>query len=398
MKTALLLFASLAFCLVARAESPDSIPDPLKINHSWIYDGARVLSDAEKHRIDDAINDLEKKTRAQMMVVTVQTLDGMSIDDWSNTVFRRIGIGRKGKDDGALFVFAMQDHKSRLEVGLGLESKITDARSGEILRQQITPAFRRGAYGDGIFDAVQVAINYIQGGGRPAPRPTSGSNSPARPANSGSFPSNGSSPSTSYSPPTSGSSGSGGGGGILLLLGVLAVGGIGTIVYVSTRPRRCPQCNTAMTETEAPDSELADFEQVERRMGSRSFHRFLCPKCGYTDIEKKDASFSGVTHCSQCHHRTARTHTRTISSATYDFGGEEEVTETCEYPSCRHINRHRRSTPQLVRPSTTSSSSSFGGFSSSDSSSSSSSSSYDGGSSSSSGGGDSGGGGASGSW
>jgi uncharacterized protein len=104
MKTALLLLASSGLCLVARAESPDSIPNPRQTNRSSIYDGAHVLSNAEKHRIDATINALEKKTQAQMMVVTVQTLDGVSIEKWSNDLFRRIGIGRKGKDDGALFV------------------------------------------------------------------------------------------------------------------------------------------------------------------------------------------------------------------------------------------------------------------------------------------------------
>ncbi|BCM90553.1 hypothetical protein IAD21_02407 [Abditibacteriota bacterium] len=174
MKIALLLLTSLGLCLVARAESTDSIPNPRTTNHSSIYDGARVLNDDEKHRIDDAINDLEKKTRAQMMVVTIQTLDGLSIEEWSNRLFNRIGIGHKGKNDGALFVFAMQERRSRLEVGFGLGDRLTDARSSEILNEQIRPAFRRGAYGDGILDGVQVAAHYIEGGGRLSPHATLG--------------------------------------------------------------------------------------------------------------------------------------------------------------------------------------------------------------------------------
>lgn len=308
MKTALLLFASLGLCLVARAESPDSIPDPRKTNRSSIYDGAHVLKDAEKHRIDDAINALEKKTKAQMMVVTVQTLDGQSIEDWSNKLFRRIGIGHKGKDDGALFVFAIQDRKSRLEVGFGLEDRLTDARATAILREQIAPAFRRSAYGEGILDGVQVAGNTIQGSGRPVSRAASGGNTSPVPANH-SFPSGNSSPSsgfpsssTSYSPPSS----SGGGGSILLLLGVLAVGGVGGLVYAKTRPRRCPQCNTTMTESEAPDNELSDAEQVERRLGARTFQRWSCPQCGHSEIDKNDVTFSNYTQCSQCGNRTAQ--------------------------------------------------------------------------------------------
>ncbi|RYX82694.1 TPM domain-containing protein [bacterium] len=403
MKTALLLFASLGFGLVARAESPDSIPNPRQTNRSSIYDGARVLNDSEKHRIDDAINTLENKTKAQMMVVTVQTLDGESIEDWSNALFRRIGIGRKGKDDGVLFVFAIKDRKSRVEVGLGLEDRLTDARATAILREQVNPAFRRGAFGEGILDGVQVAANYVEGGTRPTPRPTvatsnSSSNSGSRGnSNSGGFPSSGSSPSTSYSPPSN-SGGGGGGGGILLLLGVLVAGGVGTAVYMGTRPRRCPRCKAAMTETAAPDSDLTDAEQLERHMGSRSFQRCTCPKCGYSDIEKKDSMFSGVDRCSRCGNRTARTQTRTLSDATYDYGGVEEITEICEYPPCRHVERRTRTTPR--RTPSSAAGGFAGGFSSSSDNSSSSSSggSYDGGSSSSYGGGDSGGGGGSSSW
>ena len=415
MKTAFLLFASIVLCHLARAESPGSVPDPRKTNRSSIYDGAHVLSDAQKHRIDDAINALEKKTKAQMMVVTVRTLDGMTIEEWCTKLYRRIGIGHKGKNDGVLFAFAIRDRKSRIEVGPGLHGRLTDARTGEIQRNQIRPAFRRGAYGDGILEGVQVAANYVRGGGRAVPRATSKASARSMPANHSSSSGN-SSPSsgfpassTTYSPP---SSSGGGAGELVLLLGVLAVGGVGGLVYVTTRPRRCPQCNTSMTESEAPDSELSDAEQVERQLGSRTFRRWGCPQCGYSELDKNAVTFSNYTRCSGCGNRTAQVRTDTISSATYDSEGEEEVTEMCQYPPCRHINRRRRSISRLVHASAStsssfgSSSSDFGGSSSdnnsssssSDSSSSSSGGSYDGGSSSSYGGGTSDGGGSSSSW
>lgn len=395
MKTAFLLFASLALCMVARAESPDSIPNPRQKNHSSIYDGAKVINSADKRRIDDAANALEKKTGAQLMVVTVQTLDGMSIEDWSNDVFRRIGVGHKGKDDGAMFVFAIRDRKSRLEVGPDLQDRLTDARATAILRDQVRPAFRENNYGQGIVDGVNVAANYIDGGKRSV---SSSSGSSGTSGSSGSGSTSSSSPggtssgSTGFSSSPRSSSG-GSGGSILLLLGVLVVGGGGAIAYVATRPRKCPRCGATMTKADTPESELEDAQKLEQRLGSRTFTKFTCPKCAFSDVEAKDVTFSNFTLCQQCGNRTARVKRKTLSSATYDFEGEEEVTETCEYPPCRHRNRHTRTLPRLVRST---SSSSIG--SSSSSSSSSSGSSYDGGSSSSYGGGSSDGGGGSSSW
>lgn len=166
MKPALLLFASLGWCLIAHAEAPNSIPNPRKTNHSSIYDGAGVLNNTEKHRIDDAINALEKKTGAQLMVAFVQTLGGLSIEKWSTATFKHIGIGHKGKNDGALFVFALSERRSRLEVGNGLRDRLTDARAKAILVQQVQPAFRAGQYGKGILDALKVASSIIQSGSK----------------------------------------------------------------------------------------------------------------------------------------------------------------------------------------------------------------------------------------
>lgn len=422
MKSALLL-PVLAFAIAARAESPDSIPDPQKrvgsSIHSSIYDGARVLNDAQKHRIDDAINAFEKKTGALMAVVTVQTLDGMTIQEWSNTAFRHLGVGHKGKDDGALFVFAIKDRKSWIEVGPGLQDRLTDARVAAITREQIRPAFRKGQYGAGILEGVRVAANYVEGGGRPTPapqsKPSSGSSSSnenggyspngnSYPSNggapwSGSYPSNGSYPGTSYP------SGGGGGGGGLLLLGILAVGGIGGLMYLGSRPRKCPNCQTEMRQSEALAKDLSPANQCEQAIGSRHFVRCSCPKCGFSEIEPRNNPFSGFTTCDACGHLTAQRQSFVVQQPTFMFSGLEETTETCLFPPCRHISRRQRTLPRLQRSSSSGViiGGALGGFSggfgggSSDSGSSGGGG-YDGGSSGSFGGGDSDGGGGGSDW
>jgi len=420
MKIAPLLLLVLTLAAKARAESPDSIPNPRgrvgRSIHSSIYDGARVLSDAQKHRIDGAINALEKKTGAQMMVVTVQTLDGIPIEEWSNTLFRRIGIGHKAKNDGALWVFAMRDHKSRLEVGPGLQDRLTDARATAILDERIRPAFRSGDYGGGILSGVQTAASTIEGGTRPAashsPSATHQTASPARntfPSSKGNvfpgqnnLPPGNNFPSNSYPPnfyPSNSAPSPSGFPSGLILLGVLGMGGVGGLVYFNLRPRKCPQCGGAMQETEAPTEELSPANQCEQQLGSRRFVRLGCPKCGFSQIEPRSGSSSGYAQCDACQNWTAQRESRTIRRADTNSSGLEETIETCVFPPCQHVSRRERTIARLTRSS--SSGGFVGGFSggsSSDSSSSSGSSGYDGGSSGSYSGGDSDGGGGSSSW
>ena len=351
MKSALLLFPVLALAAVARAESPDSIPDPRKTNRSSIYDGANVLNNADKQRIDARVGELKRTTDAQLTIVLVQTLEGMPIQEFANTLGRRIGVGTKGKDNGLLFLFAIKDRKSWIEVGPGLQDRLTDARSAAITREQILPAFKEGRYGSGILSAVQVASNYIEGGTRPVAPPvnttnsvpsTSSSNGQRSGSSSNSFPTN------SYNPPSSSGSFPGG----LVLLGVLAMGGIGGLVYLGSRPRKCPRCQTAMQQSPAPASELSPANQCEQFIGSRSFTRFGCPKCGFAQIEGHTNSFSGFTRCEACNNQTARQTSELLQQPNYNVGGIEETTNECVFPPCRHISRRQRTLPRLQRSST----------------------------------------------
>ncbi len=368
MKSAFLLLPVLALAAVARAESPDSIPDPRATNRSSIYDGARVLSAAQKKRIDARVGEVKRTTGAQFTIVTVRTLDGMPIQEFANSVFRRIGIGQKGKDDGALFLFAIEDHKSWIEVGFGLEDRLTDARSGAIAREQIRPAFKNSDYGGGILSGIEVAANYVEGGTRPTPSPqlspkvappissgapSSNGNGNGLSPNTNRFPSNNTFPSGSYSPTnvypvTSAPSGSGGG---LLLLGLLAAGGIGGLMYLGSRPRKCPRCKTDMRETEAPASELSPANQCEQAIGSRRFLHFGCPKCGFFQIEPHTNAFSHFTHCAACRNLTAQRTARVLQQPTYTYAGIQETTEQCLLPPCRHVSRHQRTLPRLQRSS-----------------------------------------------
>jgi uncharacterized protein len=85
--------------------------------------------------------------------VTLPRLDGEPVDQVANDMFRKWGIGHKGKDDGLLLLLSIEDHRSRIEVGYGLEPTITDGTAGDALRA-MAPYLRAGRYGDALVEAT----------------------------------------------------------------------------------------------------------------------------------------------------------------------------------------------------------------------------------------------------
>jgi uncharacterized protein len=148
----------------------------------YVNDFAHVLTPQGQQRLEAYCADLERATGAQMAIVLVDTLDGDPIDDVANTLYRQWGIGKKGKDEGVLLLFAIKDHKDRGEVGYGLEPVIPDGYVGGVLRG-VRPVMRSGNYAGAILaaaDELGQRIAQAKGvaltsqrpirGGRPAPR------------------------------------------------------------------------------------------------------------------------------------------------------------------------------------------------------------------------------------
>jgi uncharacterized protein len=89
-----------------------------------------------------------------MAVVTIKSLDSEPIEDVTNTLYRQWGVGKRGKDEGIMFLLAIQDHRDRIEVGYGLEPILPDGFDGSITRS-IQPLLRQGAFGPAIIAASQ---------------------------------------------------------------------------------------------------------------------------------------------------------------------------------------------------------------------------------------------------
>lgn len=121
----------------------------------YISDFAHVIDSSSRASIDRYLASLEKVSGAQIAIVTIDTLDGEMVDDVANKLYRQFGVGKKGKNEGALFLLVVRDRKSRLEIGYGLEQFIPDGAAGEVLRA-MRPALRAGQYGPGLIEAARV--------------------------------------------------------------------------------------------------------------------------------------------------------------------------------------------------------------------------------------------------
>lgn len=113
----------------------------------YVSDFARVLDPAAKQELERYCGRLETATGVQMALVTIERLGGEPVEDVANSLFRKWGIGKKGKDEGIMLLLATRDHRSRLEVGYGLEPIIPDGLAGSILRD-MRPALRENDFGD----------------------------------------------------------------------------------------------------------------------------------------------------------------------------------------------------------------------------------------------------------
>lgn len=120
---------------------------------SYVVDDAGIIDQNARSALAGRLHELEQKTGVQMIVLTVQTTDGIPIEEYAVNKATEWKLGQKGKDNGLLFVVALKDRKYRIETGYGLESVVPDSLAGTIGRQYLVPAFRRGAYGEGIANA-----------------------------------------------------------------------------------------------------------------------------------------------------------------------------------------------------------------------------------------------------
>ena len=135
-----------------------------------VVDDANILSEEVRTRLAATLKEHESSTTNQVVVLTVPTIGGRSIEEYAVKVFEAWKLGQKEKDNGILVVVVPQDRKMRIEVGYGLEGTLNDGKAGKIIRTWMTPAFKAGNYDKGIEDGVAAIITHLEGRGDPTDR------------------------------------------------------------------------------------------------------------------------------------------------------------------------------------------------------------------------------------
>jgi uncharacterized protein len=129
----------------------------------WVHDDANALRPETRAQLEALLKAERDSTSNQIAIMLVSTLEGDDIDLYANRVFNEWKLGDEQKDNGVLFLIAINDRKMRIEVGQGLEGVLTDALSSRINRNEVAPAFRQGNYDAGVIAGTLAIIQAIQG-------------------------------------------------------------------------------------------------------------------------------------------------------------------------------------------------------------------------------------------
>lgn len=152
---------SLFLCLLSGCNDADAAAALAPTDRFFVNDFADVLTPEAENAIYSMGVQLQEKTKAQVVAVTVESLDGEALEDYSFELARQWGIGEKDKDTGVLLFLAVEERQVRIEVGSGLEGAITDIKSGRILDNYAVPSFKKDDFSTGMQQAYRAIVNEV---------------------------------------------------------------------------------------------------------------------------------------------------------------------------------------------------------------------------------------------
>jgi len=158
----LLAICGILLIVPARAAgAPPDFPAPA----GPVTDRARILDQGTMQQLEQIIENVRARTTAEIAILTVATTGPLPISDYAVGVFDAWKIGKRGQDNGLLFLVAVEDRRMWITTGYGLEGILPDAKIGAIRDRVILPFFRAGRYGEGILQGTQALAQVILGGG-----------------------------------------------------------------------------------------------------------------------------------------------------------------------------------------------------------------------------------------
>ena len=226
----------------------------------FVSDPDNILSQSARDSINVMAMRLEMTTGIETAVVLLPTIGDADIFDFSHSLFRRWGIGKKNRDNGFLVVFVMDQHKVRFTTGYGIEGIMTDAMSKRIQMQQMVPRFKEGNWNAGMVNGMRAAVSVLDGSMQPDAADEEGDDTAA-----------------------------------LIILAVMIVGTVLIIVFALSYTAKCPHCGKKGLQKVNEQKLKVSLGAGRSKMILRTTYK--CKYCGRLvtkDEDINDGSGSGL--------------------------------------------------------------------------------------------------------
>lgn len=235
---------------VKEYKSVDDVPNVrLTDVRRYVSDPTSILSPAATDTINAILGRLEKSTGIETAVVMLPSIGENDIFDFSTSLFRKWGIGKKKSDNGLLILFVMDQHKVRFSTGYGIEGTMTDAMSRRIQMQYMVPAFKRSDWNKGMVDGVRATAKVLDGSMEPEAADTDTDD-------------------------------------ILFSIGII-VGIVLLVMFVSSIMQRCPKCHkrSAMKQMGVEVLRVSTGKGRRKRIRRTTY---VCQYCGHIMTKDED--------------------------------------------------------------------------------------------------------------
>lgn len=237
---------------VKEYKSVDDVPNVrLTDVRRYVSDPTSILSPAATDTINAILGRLEKSTGIETAVVMLPSIGENDIFDFSTSLFRKWGIGKKKSNNGLLILFVMDQHKVRFATGYGIEGTMTDAMSKRIQMQYMVPAFKRSDWNKGMVDGVRATAKVLDGSMEPEAADSDTDTSD-----------------------------------LLFSIGII-VGVILLVMFVSSIKQRCPKCRkrSAMKQMGVEVLRVSTGKGRRKRIRRTTY---VCQYCGHIMTKDED--------------------------------------------------------------------------------------------------------------
>ena len=161
--SSLLCFSAIAFPVTSKAITVQEVPNPRQLNNTWVTDKANILSDSTETQLNQMISDLEAKNGSEIAVVTVpDTKPSVTPKAFATDLFNFWGIGKKGKNNGVLFLISSGERRVQIETGSGIQSILPDAQAMGLIETEITPRFKQQDFDGGTLAGTKALVKVLQ--------------------------------------------------------------------------------------------------------------------------------------------------------------------------------------------------------------------------------------------